>query len=221
MRLLLAFLGLFALTAAAPCDWTQTVTVTPAGAYVLGNPQAKVRLVEYASYTCPHCAHFAAESDAALKGRMVRSGAVAFEYRHLLRDRLDLAAAILARCTGAKGFFGATGAIFAGQERWLTQGMQFEQMNGSQLRLYSQADQLRSLADGAGLTGLVQARGLSPAAVAACFDDNAAIARITAMTAAAPRELRGTPTFLINGRIVPRAADWATLLPALRAAGVK
>jgi hypothetical protein len=221
MRLLLAFLALFALTAAAPRDWTQTVTVTPAGAFVLGNPQARVRLVEYASYTCPHCAHFAGESEAVLKGRMVRSGAVAFEYRHLLRDRLDLAAAILARCTGAKGFFGATGAIFAAQDRWLTQGMQFEQVNGSQLRLYAQADQLRALADGSGLTGIVQARGLSPAAAAACFDDDAAIARITAMTAAAPRELTGTPTFLINGRIVPRAADWATLLPALRAAGVK
>ncbi len=221
MRLVLAFLALFALTAAAPRDWTQTVTVTPAGAHVLGNPQAKVRLVEYASYTCPHCAHFAAESDAALKGRMIRSGAVALEYRHFVRDRLDLAAAILARCTGPKGFFGASQAIFAAQDRWLLRGMQFEQVNGAQLRLYAQADQLRAIAEGAGLTAIVQARGLSPAAAAACFEDDAATARITAMTAALPEGITGTPAFLINGRIVPRPADWAALPPALRAAGVK
>lgn len=220
MRFLLALLALLTVSAAAPRDWTQTVTVTPAGAYVLGNPQARVRLVEYASYTCPHCAHFSAELTAGLKA-MVRSGSTAWEFRHLVRDRLDLAAAILARCTGAKGFFGTTEAIFAAQDQWLARGTQFEQLNGSQLRLYSQRDQFRTLADGSGLTALVQARGLGPAATAACFDDDAAIARITAMTAAAPDSVTGTPAFFINGRIVPRTGDWAALQPALRAAGAR
>ncbi len=220
MRLLLALLALLTVSAARPRDWTQTVTVTPAGAFVLGNPQAKVRLVEYGSYTCPHCAHFAEESATPLKA-MIRSGSTAWEYRHLIRDRMDLAAAIVARCTGARGFFGATEAIFAAQNDWLARGYQFEQLNGSQLRLYAQADQLRALADGSGLTALVQARGLIPAAAAACFNDDAAIARITAMTAATPDGVTGTPSFFINGRIVPRSADWTTLQPALRAAGAK
>ncbi|WP_374944406.1 thioredoxin domain-containing protein [Sphingomonas sp.] len=222
MRSLLALLAFLLLSgAAAPRDWTATVTRTPAGAYVLGNPQARVKLVEYASYTCPHCAAFARESDAVLKGRMIRSGSTSLEVRHFVRDRLDLAAAILARCTGPRGFFGASAAIYAAQEQWLARGMQFDQLNASQLALYSQADQLRAEAEGSGLTALVQARGLLPAATAACFDDDAATAQITAMTAAAPRDLPGTPTFFINGRIVPRTAAWAQLEPALRAAGAK
>ena len=220
MRVLVALLALFAVSAAAPRDWTQTVTVTPAGAYVLGNPQAKVRLVEYGSYTCPHCAHFSAESGGPLRA-MIRSGSTSWELRHLVRDRMDLAAAILVRCTGTRGFFAATEAIFAAQNDWLARGYQFEQLNGSQLRLYAQADQLRALADGSGLTALVQARGLTPAATAACFDDDAAIARITAMTAATPDSVTGTPSFFINGRLVPRSADWTTLQPALRAAGAR
>lgn len=220
MRILLALLALLTVSAARPRDWTQTVTVSPSAAFVMGNPQARVKLVEYASYTCPHCAHFSAESAAPLRA-MIRSGSTSWELRHLVRDRLDLAAAVLARCMGAKGFFGATEAIFAAQDDWYARGGQYEQLNGSQLRLYSQADQLKALADGSGLSALVQARGLTPAATAACFADEGAVGRITAMTAAMPTSVTGTPTFFINGRVVPGAADWTRLQPALRAAGAK
>jgi protein-disulfide isomerase len=222
MRIVLACLAALLLSGAArPRDWTASVTRTPLGAYVLGNPQARVKLVEYASYTCSHCAAFSRESDAVLKGRMIRSGSTSLELRHYVRDSLDLSAAILARCTGPRGFFGATAAIFAAQDQWQPRGMRFEQANASQLRLYAQADQLRALADGSGLTALVQARGLSEVATAACFNDDAATARITAMTAAAPAGFPGTPSFLINGRMVPAAYAWAPLEPALRAAGAK
>ena len=220
MRFLLALLALLTVSATRAPDWTRTVTVTPAGAYVMGNPKARVRLVEYASYTCPHCAHFSAESAVPLRA-MIRSGSTSWELRHLVRDRLDLAAAILARCAGARGFFGATEAIYTNQEQWLTRGMQYEQSNAGQLGLYGQADQLRAFADGAGLTALVRARGLTSGAASACFADDAAIARITAMTAAMPDSVTGTPTFFINGRQVPNAADWSHLQPALRTAGAK
>ncbi|HEX8484458.1 DsbA family protein [Sphingomonas sp.] len=221
MRTLLALAAILLSGAARPRDWTATVTATPAGAYVLGNPQARVKLVEYASYTCNHCAAFSRESDAVLKGRMIRSGSTSLEVRHIVRDSLDLSAAILARCTGRQRFFATSAAIFAAQDDWLARGAQFQQLNGSHLALYSQTDQLRVLADGSGLTALVKARGLSEPAVAACFADDAGIARITAMTAAAPRDIPGTPTFYINGRIVPRTASWSALEPALRTAGAK
>jgi protein-disulfide isomerase len=220
MRFLLALLALLTVSAAAPRDWSRTVSVTPAGAFVRGNPAARVRLVEYASYTCPHCGHFSRDSATPLK-RLIRSGSTSLEFRHLIRDRIDLAAAILARCAGNAGFFSATEAIFGGQDQWIARGYQYEQLNGNQLRLYSQADQLRALADGAGLTTLVQARGLTPAATDACFGDEAGVAQITAMTAAVPASVTGTPSFFINGRIVPGVADWAKLQPALRAAGAR
>lgn len=101
MRALFALLALFLLAAGpGPRDWTQTTTRLPTGTYLIGNPAASVKLVEYASYTCPHCAAFAAESAPVLHDRFVRDGSVSLEYRHLIRDGLDLGAAILARCTG-------------------------------------------------------------------------------------------------------------------------
>ncbi len=50
-----------------------------------------MKLIEYGSYTCPHCAVFAKESEAELKGKMIRSGGLSLEYRHLIRDPADLA----------------------------------------------------------------------------------------------------------------------------------
>jgi hypothetical protein len=78
IRALLLFLGLVLVPAAAQAapakDWSQTVTLTKEGAHVIGNPAAKTRLVEYVSYTCPHCAHFVAEGTAPLKAGWVSRG---------------------------------------------------------------------------------------------------------------------------------------------------
>lgn len=219
MRLVFALLGLVLLTAATPAK-TPLVTKTALGAYVLGSPRARVKLVEYASYTCSHCADFAAKSDAVLKGQMIKSGSTSLEFRHLIRDRIDLAAAILARCTGPRGFFPTSAAIFAAQSTWLQKGVEFQDANGARVNLYPRLAQLRAYADGAGLTDLVKARGLTEAQVAACFADGAEVDRILAMTAAAPAEVDSTPSFFVNGRLVPHVG-WDQLEPNLRAAGAK
>ena len=207
------------LLAAAPLrDWRVATVRTPAGTFLTGNPAARVRLVEYASYTCPHCAAFSAESDAVLRNQMVRDGSVSWEFRHLIRDGLDLGAAVLARCTGPQRFAATTAYIFATQDQWLERGIAFQQANGQRLSLYPRLGQIRALADGAGLTALVQARGLTPAATDACFADAAEVDRILQITGAAPPEVTGTPTFFINGKPIPRVG-WTGLEPALRAAG--
>jgi protein-disulfide isomerase len=221
MRLLLALTSVVLLTAATPKrDWNAVATKTPAGAYVIGNPAARVKLVEYASYTCSHCAAFSGASDTVLRKQMIASGSTSLELRHFIRDKLDLAAAILARCTGPKGFAATTAAIFAAQPTWLQRGIDFQQANGARIGLYPTQAQLRANADGAGLTALVKARGLSEAAIGACFADQAEIDRIVALTSNAPAEIDSTPTFYVNGKRVPHAA-WAQLEPALRAAGAR
>lgn len=220
MRVMLALVGLVLLTAATPVRKGATAVRTPAGAFVLGSPAARVKLIEYASYTCSHCADFARESDAVLKGRMIASGSTSLEFRHLIRDRLDLAAAILARCTGPRGFFPTSAAIFAAQPTWLRKGMEFQDANATRVNLYPRLAQLRAYADGAGLTDLVKARGLSGAAIDACFADAAEVDRILAMTASVPPEVDSTPSFYINGKFVPHVG-WEQLEPALRTAGAK
>lgn len=206
--------------AAPPRDWRMSVAKNAAGAYVIGNPAAKVRLVEYASYTCSHCADFARESGPVLKDQMVRNGSANLELRHLIRDGVDLSAAILARCTGLNGFWPASEAIFAAQGQWLTRAIQWQQANSARLASYPPQARLRAVADGAGLTAIVQARGLSDAQIDACFADQAEIGRIVAMTRDAPAAVQSTPTFFINGQPVP-PGGWAQLEPMLRARGAR
>ena len=135
-----------------------------------------------------------------------------------LRDRLQ--AAILARCTGPARFAATTSYIYATQNDWLARGIDFQQTNGQRIAMYPRLAQIRAMADGAGLTAAIQARGLTPAATDACFADAAEVDRIVKITAAVPPGVNSTPSFLINGRLTP-PATWATLEPMLRAAGAK
>ncbi len=220
-RLVFVMLGFAALTAAAPVrDWSAHVVKLPSGAYVVGNPAAKVKLVEYASYTCPHCAAFVAESETALLHQMVKSGSTSWEVRNLIRDRIDLAAAVLAHCAPPTGFVAMNHAIFAQQPQWLERAIDFQQTNGARLQMYPTLAQLRAYADGAGLTAIGKAHGLTDARIDACYADQAELDRITAMTAGVPAGVAGTPAFFVNAKMVT-GANWATLQPALVATGAK
>jgi protein-disulfide isomerase len=223
MRFILALFGfaiLAAPAAAAPRDWAAVVTPTPAGTFVIGNPAAKVKLVEYVSYTCPHCARFSADSAPVLRDRMVRSGTTSTEIRHQIHDALDLSAAVVARCGGARTFVPLSTAIWAQQETWLPRGAAYQQSNAARLERYPLNAQLKALADGAGLTAIGRTGGLTDAHLAACFATATVADKAVAISAAAPTEVTGTPTFYINGKLVsPRT--WAELEPLLRAAGAR
>ena len=86
-------------------DWSHTVVATAEGGFRMGNPAAKVKLVEYGSLTCGHCANFARAGVASLVGTYVRSGKVSYEYRNFILNGLDVAASLVARCGGASRFF--------------------------------------------------------------------------------------------------------------------
>ncbi|WP_162527287.1 thioredoxin domain-containing protein [Sphingomonas solaris] len=200
--------------AAVAHDWSATVTRAPGGAYVLGNPTARVRVVEYASLTCSHCAAFAAEGLPALRADTIRRGLVSLELRHAVRDRADLAASLIARCAGPKGYFGRVEKIFAAQAQWLPRAAALD-VDDADTPAARQAA-LLATASGAGLPAIV---GLSPAAAAACIGNRAEQGALAAMTAEAwgTRKITGTPTFLINDRAV-EGASWMTLSPQIAAA---
>ncbi|SEN85768.1 Protein-disulfide isomerase [Gemmobacter aquatilis] len=85
---------------------------------VLGSPDAKVELKEYASYTCPHCANFHSEVFKQLKADYIDTGKVRFVFREVYFDRYGLWAAILARCGGEMRYFGLNGILFDKQKDW-------------------------------------------------------------------------------------------------------
>lgn len=201
-------------------DWRTHVVQTQSGAILTGNPAAKVKLVEYLSYTCPHCAHFVAESKAPLHDDLVRRGLVRVEFRHAVRDPLDMAASLLARCTGPREFGGATQAIFAAQTSWFEQGRTWWQANSARIQSQPQLAQLKAAADGSGLSALMQKRGMTAATINRCFAAPTDLDKVTAMTKAAWETIKGTPSFTVNGKAVA-GSDWSVLQPELRAAGAR
>lgn len=219
------FLPLLALTLAAPLvaaprPWVGVAAPAAKGSYVIGNPAAKVKLVEYASYTCPHCAHFTRDSAAVLKGKMIASGSLSLEIRSAIHDRFDLVAAMLARCSGAAIFPKLHEELFARQEQWVKQAMEFDSANGQRLSLYSPAAQYRALAQGAGLDAIARDAGMTQPAIDQCLADPAVADAAIERTNAISEKIRGTPSFEINGKLI-EGVDWAKLEPMLRAAGAK
>ncbi|MHA6722021.1 DsbA family protein [Sphingomonas sp. RS2018] len=218
---LLAVLVAFAATAAAPApDYRTVATTTPAGSFAVGNPAAKVKLVEYLSFTCPHCGHFVEQSKATLHDTMVRDGSVQVETRAAVRDPYDLAAWSIARCGGPRRFTALSTAIFAQQEAWMEKGGTWAQANLAKVQAMPQRAQIRAVADNSGLTAIGAKAGVTPAALTACLASDVQLNQLLASTKAAFAKIPGTPGFEVNGKLV-EGFDWASLEPKLRAAGAK
>lgn len=90
----------------------------PLGDVWLGSPDAKVSIVEYASMTCSHCAHFHETTWPELKKKYIDTGKVRFTLREFPLDPLATAGFMLARCNGNDKFFPITDLLFAQQRNW-------------------------------------------------------------------------------------------------------
>jgi protein-disulfide isomerase len=95
----------------------------PDGDVVLGSDKAPVTIIEYASLTCPHCAHFSAETFPELKKRYIDTGKVRFIFREFPFDKLAAAAFMLARCAdkdgGSDKYMAVIETLFAKQDEWV------------------------------------------------------------------------------------------------------
>ena len=203
--------------AAAPAKpaWLLTFTVSPVGGHIIGNPAAPTKLVEYASYTCGHCGQFETTEAPMLKSQYIANGNVSFEIRNLVRDEIDLTAAMLARCGGKGRFFGNHRHLMATQAVWADDSkissasvakLQANDLFGFMLAAHTEL----------GLDKVMQARGITAAKAKACVTDAVALDQILAMTdeAVGPLGLTGTPSFLVNDKPVD-AYDVASLKPHL------
>lgn len=188
--------------AAAAPRWSSTVTASSIGAYSVGNPAAKIKLVEYFSYTCHVCGDFAKAAAVPLKTLYVDKGLVLFEYRNLVRDPIDMTAALLARCGGPKAFAGNHAAIFAGQPALLDKVTKASDAQKTSWFEGTTGQRARKIAADTGLTALMSARGYTAAQQNACLDDEVAQAELTGMTNIGRNADRvgGTPAFFLNGR---------------------
>ena len=88
------------------------------GEYILGKEDAPVTIVEYASLTCGHCAHFHRETLPDLKKEYIDTGKVRLVYRDFPLDGLALRASMLARCSGPDRYFAMLNIMFTSQKTW-------------------------------------------------------------------------------------------------------
>ena len=220
--LALAAVGIPAATAAprqtvkAKADWARTFGVTPDGGFRMGNPRAKIAVVEYGSLTCPHCRHFAETAVGPLVAQYVRTGKASYEFRPYILDGVDIAANLVARCNGPAAFFPMAADLYATQPLWRAR---VSDADIERLGALSQGQMMLAVAEQTGLVLTGAAHGIAPAKARACLADEAAGERLAAMRqSASARGVTGTPTILVNGRVVP-AYDWASLQPFLKRAG--
>jgi protein-disulfide isomerase len=201
--LALAVSAALALVAAAPA-----FAAAPAASLEpemsMGNPKAKVTVIEYASASCPHCARFNNDVFPEFKKKYVDTGKVRYVFREFLTPPAEFAALgfLTARCAGKKQYFPVLDAVFH-----------------DQAHIYETGD----LAEG--LIGIGAKFGLSKEQVMACAGDKKALDALNARVAKADQDgIGATPTFLIGDAKMEgekTLAELATVIDPLLAAPSK
>ena len=167
-------------TTTAPATTTETPAITVAD-YGIGALDAPVKIVEYLSFTCPHCAHFHADVYPKLKAEYIDTGKVRLEYHEVYFDRYGLWAAMMARCGGEMRYFGITDILFDTQTEWAA------------------SDDPAVVV--ANLKKIGRTAGMDDATLDACMNDAEMAKALVAHyeTNFKADGIEGTPTFLING----------------------
>ncbi len=167
-------------TTTAPATTTETPAITVAD-YGIGAPDAPVKIVEYLSFTCPHCAHFHADVYPKLKAEYIDTGKVRLEYHEVYFDRYGLWAAMMARCGGEMRYFGITDILYDTQSDWAA------------------SDDPAAVV--ASLKKIGRTAGMDDATLDACMNDADMAKALVAHyeTNFKADGIEGTPTFIING----------------------
>ncbi len=168
---------------AAYAQEAENVDTSTIADMTLGNPDAPVTVIEYASYTCPHCARFHGGPYKQLKADYIDTGKINFVYREVYFDRYGLWASMIARCAGTpEAFFGMSDIIYERQSDWARAG-----------EPAAIVDELRKI-------GLLA--GLDADTMEACLQNSTKARTLVAWYQENATEdgVDSTPTFVINGK---------------------
>lgn len=174
--------------AATEAPAAETATETPAAEapqfvddIILGDPEAPLTIIEYASFTCVHCANFHRDVFPQLKSEYIDTGRVQFIQRDVYFDAIGLWAGVLARCAGDDRYYAVGGMLLDEQAEWI------RAQTGEEY-----AANLRRMGARAGMT---------VEQMDACWADEAMAERLVAtfQRNATADEIQATPTFIIGG----------------------
>ena len=199
-------------------DWSESVVKTAEGGFRMGNPDAPVKLVEYASITCPHCRDFTKAGAEPLKANYVRTGKLSWEYRNFVLNPLDVAATLVARCQGADTFFPFVEQLYATQADWVGKFNSVDEATLQSVGALPQQQQFVKLVELSGLQDFFKAHGVPDQRIKACLSDKGALDELIKIRdrAANEEKVDGTPNFFINGVRQEGVYDWPGLETKLR-----
>ncbi|MFC0590540.1 DsbA family protein [Novosphingobium aquiterrae] len=214
--LAIAAASTLSIAAGPAANWNVAVALTPTGSHVLGNPAAKVKLTEFVSYTCPHCAHFESEADATLRLGYVRPGKVSVEVRHMLRDPIDLTAAMLTNCGSKDKFFLNHGMFMRSQATWIKPMMTASSAQRTRWTSGDLGARNRAIAADFHFYEMMATRGYDRISVDRCLADKAMAERLSKQAqAASDLGVQSTPSFAINGALLAGTNEWSVLKPQI------
>jgi len=183
-----------------PARSAEAPSVTPEDR-VLGQADASVTIIEYASLTCPHCAAFDHDTLPKIKQNWIDTGKAKLVYRDFPLDGWALRAAMVARCAPPERYFGFIDALFQGQNAWARPDVDHEQALGRIAKL----------------------GGISDDKFQTCIKDEKLADAIAASRVAAEKEygVDSTPTFFVNGTKMVGEHSYDAFEKALTAAQPK
>jgi protein-disulfide isomerase len=214
--------GTPARAAPARVDWVRAAVRTPEGGVRIGNPAAPVKLIEFGSITCPHCAEFARTGTQPLYA-YVRSGRVSWEYRPYMIFPTDPGIFALLGCQAPGAFFGTVEQLYATQPSWALLVQTYIEGNQAQLETMAVTARAAALVRAGRVDRLFAARGMTAGQINACLASQANLMRVAETTRRAvdSYDIPGTPTFYINGVQAQNVGVWTDLEPLLIRAGAR
>jgi protein-disulfide isomerase len=200
--------------------WVDVVNETSAG-YVMGNPNAKVKLVEIGSLGCPVCKKFEDEGAPQLR-EMVKGGQLSWEFRpYLIHGAIDMAANLIARCNGPKTFFPIADALYKDQDKWMGKLQTVPEAQLQQVQNLPPNQVFVEIAKLVGLQDWAAARGIPQAKSNQCLSNQAMIDKEVQVSTDVNNQypdFKGTPSFILNGTLLEETSSWEKLKPQLEAA---
>ncbi|NCP13006.1 MAG: thioredoxin domain-containing protein [Sphingomonadales bacterium] len=200
-----------------PGNWQSMIVRTERG-HLIGNPEADTRLIEFISYTCPHCSDFTAQGEPALELALLTPGKMALEVRPVIRNALDLTVTLLAQCGDPSGFKSRHQTLMRTQSDWLGKARAAPE---SQRAIWLRGDKAGRMnaASALGLTMMLVERGQSQSELDACVVNDVAAKALVDNSRADFDEVgvQGTPSFALDGKLLNAVHSWETLYPVLSA----
>lgn len=202
-------------------SWLEVASKTEQGGFVIGNPDAPLKLVEYASHTCGHCATFSETGSAPLQENYVDTGRVSYEIRPMLRDPIDVTIDAIIQCGTPESFHALSDQAWANLEEF------YETLQANE-SVYQSAvsgppeGRFVGIAQAAGMIDFFAARGISADQARTCLADVDTIQAIAKKSSemASEDSVTGTPTFFLNGQRIDGNV-WAVVEPTLQRAGAR